>query len=514
MRTQLGTRHPYFVAPFHRHLRLASFAAVAVWLRFDLIVSVAARGRCATGRCDGRCLPLPSSSFLADTCPWLGRAAVSLSYVGSSRRCVPVTLCLPRSACPSPLDSLFLAMQVDTPKPMDGSRNRLASPPTRPAALDSMASAGPPSQLYPSDLYEGISLLSNVCEQVSSTPNHPLGLSTPTTPAPGLTRPRDSVMALLLADVAGGPADFDQAVWSGFTAGQALKPAGSSSQIPPSSPISPPVVMHCPPGPACFGPQLLGVAANAGSELTPPTTTVPDGAPTAADAPITPSPPRRRPRRRADGLAGKTAKPRSKARTSGRKASPGSSTSSLGSEADSPASPLPTAEVAAGRRKPATAAGAPTHTCKVPGCNRAFARTYNLSTHMRTHTGDCPYACEDKSCAKKFKWKSSLTSHRKFHEKREAEARAAAAAAAASSGAATIASAAAEAEMSTAESTENEAATAGVATAVAPLVGGVSPLASGGVVLAKVAQVGEAEMAATALAKLRLEGLAGRPGSA
>lgn len=432
---------------------------------------------------------------------------------GSSHRRVPVIRCLLCLACPFPLGSLLLAMQVDTPKPMDGCQNRLDSPPTRPAALDSMASTGPPSQLYPSDLYQGISLLSNVCEQVSSTPNHPLGLSAPTTLAPGLTRPRDSLMALPLAHVAGGPADVDQAVWAGFTAGQALKPAGSSSQIPPSSPISPPVVMHCPPGPACFGPQLLGVAANAGSVLTPPASTVPDGGLTAAGAPITPSPPRRRPRRRADGPAGKAAKSRSKARASGRKASPGSSTSSLGSEADAPASPLPTAEVAAGRRKPAAAAGAPTHTCKVPGCNRAFARTYNLSTHMRTHTGDCPYACEDKSCAKKFKWKSSLTSHRKFHEKREAEARAAAAAAAASSGAATIASAAAEAEMSTAESTENEAAVAGVAMAAAPLVGGVLPLVPGELVQAREAQVVEAEMAATALAKLRLEGLAGRLGS-
>lgn len=411
-------------------------------------------------------------------------------------------------------------MQVDTPKPFVGCPNRLVSPPARRAALDSMESTRPPSQLYPSDLYQGMSLLSNVCEQVSSTPNHPLGFSAPTTPALSLTRPGDSLMVLPLGDVVGGSADLDQAVWAGFTAG---KSAGSSVQVPPSSPISPTVVMHSPPGPACFGPQLLGVAANAGSELTPPSTAVPDGAPTRSDAPITPSPPRRRPRRRANGPAGKTAKPRSKARASGHKASPGSSTSSLGSEADAPASPLLTMEAAAGRRKPTGAPGAPTHTCKVPGCNRAFARTYNLSTHMRTHTGDCPYACDDKSCAKRFKWKSSLTSHRKFHEKREAEARAAAAAAAAASAAAAAAavasaaaataSVAAEAEMSTAESTESEAAASGVATEAAPLVGGVVPLAPVRVVQVREARVGEAEMAATALAKLRLEGHVGRPGS-
>ncbi|GAB0493952.1 hypothetical protein MMPV_005240 [Pyropia vietnamensis] len=317
----------------------------------------------------------------------------------------------------------------------------------------------------------------------------------------------ESLMALPLADLARRVGDPNRFMWSGFTAEQSFKSAGGLSRIPPSSPISPPVVVHSPPVSACFGPQLLGAAASAGSVPTPATTTAPVGAPAAANALVMPAPPpRRRPRRRTDGAVGKAAKPRNKARGSGRKGSP------VGSDTNVSTSPLPATEET-GRRKPAGAVGTPTHTCKVPGCNRAFARTYNLSTHMRTHTGDCPYACDDKSCAKKFKWKSSLTSHRKFHEKREAEARAAEAASAAAAAAAALASAAAEAEMSTAESTESEAVVAGVVTVAASRSGGVVPLAPVGAQQVMGARVGEAEMAASALAKLRLEGSLSRTSS-
>lgn len=432
----------------------------------------------------------------------------------STHWCVPVNRRLSHPACASPLLSLLLVMQVNTPKPMDGCQDRSAAPTVRPAAMDSMVCPGPPSESDPSALYYSIYFLSQVCEQVSNTPHHPLGLSQAASPTLNHPQPGDDLMALPLADLVRRSTDPDGAAWLGFTAEQALKSAGSPSQIPPSSPISPPVVKHCPPVPGCFGPQLLGAAASGGSGPNPATATVPAGAPIAADAPVSPSPPpRRRPRRRTDGPVKKTTKPRTKARASGRKSSPGSPSSPVGSEADVLISPLPATEVATGRRKPAGAARTPTHTCKEPGCNRAFARTYNLSTHMRTHTGDCPYACADKSCAKRFKWKSSLTSHKKFHEKREAEARAAEAASAAAAAAASLASAATEAEMSTAESTQIETAAAGVAPAAAPLVGGVVPLAPVGVVQVLGAQVGEAEMAATALAKLRQEGLLGRPES-
>lgn len=398
-------------------------------------------------------------------------------------------------------------MQVNTPKPVDGCQDRSAPPTTRPAALDSVVRARPPSQPYPSALHASLFAFSEVCEHVSNTPDHPLSLSKPAYSTRSHVQLGESLMALPLADLARRAADPNLVTWSSFTAEQSFKSSGSLSRIPPSSPISPPVVVHQPPVSACFGPQLLGAAASIGSVPTPAIAAVPGGAPDAADALVIPTPPpRRRPRRRTDGAVGKAAKPRNKTRGSGRKGS------SVGSDTNVSVSPLLSTEET-GRRKPAGAAGTPTHTCKVPGCNRAFARTYNLSTHMRTHTGDCPYACDDKSCAKKFKWKSSLTSHRKFHEKREAEARAAEAASAAAAAAAALASAAAEAEMSTAESTESEAVVAGVVTAVAPRSGGVVPLTPVGVVQVMGARVGDAETAASALAKLRLEGSLGRTSS-
>jgi len=73
---------------------------------------------------------------------------------------------------------------------------------------------------------------------------------------------------------------------------------------------------------------------------------------------------------------------------------------------------------------------------------------------MRTHTGDCPYACQYESCTKRFKWKSSLTSHRKYHEKRDAEKQAATAAAAA-------AAAAVKSNLSVTGSSEAEPTTSG-----------------------------------------------------
>lgn len=40
-----------------------------------------------------------------------------------------------------------------------------------------------------------------------------------------------------------------------------------------------------------------------------------------------------------------------------------------------------------------------------------------LKAHRRKHTGETPYKCKILSCAKSFKWKSSLSSHMKSHEK-------------------------------------------------------------------------------------------------
>ncbi|KAJ8901974.1 hypothetical protein NDN08_004175 [Rhodosorus marinus] len=51
--------------------------------------------------------------------------------------------------------------------------------------------------------------------------------------------------------------------------------------------------------------------------------------------------------------------------------------------------------------------------CPQKGCDRAFRKRWNLSVHMRIHTGATPFACP--GCKKQFRWRSSLKSHALSH---------------------------------------------------------------------------------------------------
>lgn len=57
--------------------------------------------------------------------------------------------------------------------------------------------------------------------------------------------------------------------------------------------------------------------------------------------------------------------------------------------------------------------------CPHKTCPKRFARIYNLNAHQRVHNKEMPYQCH--ICAKRFRWRSSLTSHVKFHQKTQME---------------------------------------------------------------------------------------------
>lgn len=54
------------------------------------------------------------------------------------------------------------------------------------------------------------------------------------------------------------------------------------------------------------------------------------------------------------------------------------------------------------------------HKCKV--CDKRFTRPSSLQTHMYSHTGERPFACEVEGCGRHFSVVSNLRRHRKAHK--------------------------------------------------------------------------------------------------
>ncbi|KAL8815042.1 MAG: hypothetical protein Q9223_005788 [Gallowayella weberi] len=54
------------------------------------------------------------------------------------------------------------------------------------------------------------------------------------------------------------------------------------------------------------------------------------------------------------------------------------------------------------------------HKCKV--CDKRFTRPSSLQTHMYSHTGEKPYACDVQGCGRHFSVVSNLRRHRKVHK--------------------------------------------------------------------------------------------------
>ncbi|XP_030835475.1 zinc finger protein 91-like [Strongylocentrotus purpuratus] len=56
------------------------------------------------------------------------------------------------------------------------------------------------------------------------------------------------------------------------------------------------------------------------------------------------------------------------------------------------------------------------YVCEI--CGKSFGSSNHYRRHMPLHTGEVPYECE--RCNKKFKWRSSLDSHRRSHARKDA----------------------------------------------------------------------------------------------
>jgi len=54
------------------------------------------------------------------------------------------------------------------------------------------------------------------------------------------------------------------------------------------------------------------------------------------------------------------------------------------------------------------------HKCKI--CDKRFTRPSSLQTHLYSHTGEKPYACEAEGCGRHFSVVSNLRRHRKVHK--------------------------------------------------------------------------------------------------